>query len=210
MPPMPAGVEEGIVQGIYRLSARDADQARGRVQLFGSGAILRSALRGPADPRRPIRRGERRVERDQLQRTGRVTPRRAGAGTCCTPPNRRGNPIYEQVDRGPDGSVLGGVGLRAGGARAVEPIHAGRHLGAWGRTAWAEANRGRPCGATSRWMPNAWWWRPCTAWQAEGRFTPRRVAQAIRDWESIRKSGVPCTPSDHPRGSFNRRANGPP
>jgi pyruvate dehydrogenase E1 component len=45
MPPMPAGVEDGIVRGIYKLSVRDsANNARGRVQLLGSAAILRSVL----------------------------------------------------------------------------------------------------------------------------------------------------------------------
>jgi pyruvate dehydrogenase E1 component len=42
---MPEGVEEGIVRGIYKLSTSDVDEPRGRVQLFGSGAILRGVLR---------------------------------------------------------------------------------------------------------------------------------------------------------------------
>jgi pyruvate dehydrogenase E1 component len=44
MPAMPAGNEEGIIRGMYRVSSVDAD-GRDRVQLFGSGAILREALR---------------------------------------------------------------------------------------------------------------------------------------------------------------------
>ena len=43
-PPMPQGTYEGIVQGIYKLSTVDAESARGKVQLFGSGAILNSTL----------------------------------------------------------------------------------------------------------------------------------------------------------------------
>jgi pyruvate dehydrogenase E1 component len=42
-PPMPAGCREGILRGIYRL--RSAAQGRASVQLFGSGPILREALR---------------------------------------------------------------------------------------------------------------------------------------------------------------------
>jgi pyruvate dehydrogenase E1 component len=42
-PPMPEGVEEGIIRGIYAVSEVDADGEL-QVQLFGSGAILRSAL----------------------------------------------------------------------------------------------------------------------------------------------------------------------
>jgi pyruvate dehydrogenase E1 component len=42
-PPMPEGVEQGIIRGMYRFSSRDAGEKR--VQLLGSGAILREALR---------------------------------------------------------------------------------------------------------------------------------------------------------------------
>ena len=44
MPAMPEGVEEGIVRGIYKFKSRDVKGSKNRVQLFGSGAILRSAL----------------------------------------------------------------------------------------------------------------------------------------------------------------------
>ena len=45
MPPMPDGVEEGIIRGMYKLNAVEAAKTSGKrrhVQLFGSGAILRS------------------------------------------------------------------------------------------------------------------------------------------------------------------------
>ncbi len=45
MPPMPSGVEEGIIKGIYRIGPQEADGAQHRVQLFGSGPILREVLR---------------------------------------------------------------------------------------------------------------------------------------------------------------------
>ena len=44
MPEMPAGCEEGIIRGMYRVSTVNTDGAH-RVQLFGSGAILREAIR---------------------------------------------------------------------------------------------------------------------------------------------------------------------
>jgi len=44
-PPMPAGVEAGIIKGMYKLSTKDAGSKRPMVQLFGSGAILREVLR---------------------------------------------------------------------------------------------------------------------------------------------------------------------
>jgi pyruvate dehydrogenase E1 component len=45
MPAQPPGSTEGICKGIYRLSERIAGEKSPRVQLFGSGAILREALR---------------------------------------------------------------------------------------------------------------------------------------------------------------------
>lgn len=44
-PDMPEGVEDGIINGMYKLSSKEVDGAVGRVQLFGSGTILREALR---------------------------------------------------------------------------------------------------------------------------------------------------------------------
>ncbi len=46
MPPMPEGVEDGILRGLYRYRAGGAGERR--VQLFGSGVILREALRAQA------------------------------------------------------------------------------------------------------------------------------------------------------------------
>ncbi len=43
MPAMPAGCEEGIIRGMYKVSSVDAGKSR--VQLFGSGAILNQVLR---------------------------------------------------------------------------------------------------------------------------------------------------------------------
>jgi pyruvate dehydrogenase E1 component len=43
-PEMPAGAEEGIINGIYRLNSKELPQAKAKVNLFGSGAILRHVL----------------------------------------------------------------------------------------------------------------------------------------------------------------------
>jgi len=45
MPPMPEGVTEGILKGMYRFRATPNKKAKLRAQLFGSGAILNEALR---------------------------------------------------------------------------------------------------------------------------------------------------------------------
>lgn len=44
-PPMPEGVEQGIVKGMYAVSTIESDEGRPHVQLFGSGPILRESLR---------------------------------------------------------------------------------------------------------------------------------------------------------------------
>ena len=43
-PPMPEGVEEGIIKGMYLLQKNSAKNTRKVVQLLGSGAILREAI----------------------------------------------------------------------------------------------------------------------------------------------------------------------
>ncbi len=45
-PPMPAGVEEGVIRGIYKYASKEvAGAGAKKVQLFGSGAILRETIR---------------------------------------------------------------------------------------------------------------------------------------------------------------------
>ncbi|MDX2170790.1 MAG: pyruvate dehydrogenase (acetyl-transferring), homodimeric type, partial [Deltaproteobacteria bacterium] len=48
MPPMPAGVEDGIRRGLYKLAPATQAGDRPRVHLFGSGAILREAMAAQA------------------------------------------------------------------------------------------------------------------------------------------------------------------
>jgi pyruvate dehydrogenase E1 component len=45
MPPMPIGVKEGILKGLYRYRASANKKSKLRAQLFGSGSILNEALR---------------------------------------------------------------------------------------------------------------------------------------------------------------------
>ena len=45
MPAMPDGAREGILKGMYRYSAPPNAKSKLRAQLFGSGAILREAIR---------------------------------------------------------------------------------------------------------------------------------------------------------------------
>jgi pyruvate dehydrogenase E1 component len=45
-PPMPEGVEKGILKGMYLYSEGKAEKGRPKVQLLGSGAILREVIAG--------------------------------------------------------------------------------------------------------------------------------------------------------------------
>ncbi|MEL7496097.1 MAG: pyruvate dehydrogenase (acetyl-transferring), homodimeric type [Planctomycetota bacterium] len=44
MPKMPEGCEEGIIKGMYKFRSAEAENARHRVQMFGSGAIMNCVL----------------------------------------------------------------------------------------------------------------------------------------------------------------------
>jgi len=44
MPEMPAGAEEGIIRGMYKFATREVSKPRSRVNLLGSGAILRGVI----------------------------------------------------------------------------------------------------------------------------------------------------------------------
>jgi pyruvate dehydrogenase E1 component len=48
MQEMPKGTEEGIRRGMYKVSSKDVAKAAARVQLFGSGPILRHVLEAQA------------------------------------------------------------------------------------------------------------------------------------------------------------------
>ncbi|RKE38649.1 pyruvate dehydrogenase E1 component [Paraburkholderia sp. BL23I1N1] len=43
-PSLPAGVEDDVIKGMYRLASHDVEGARGKVRLLGSGAILREVI----------------------------------------------------------------------------------------------------------------------------------------------------------------------
>ncbi|HVF10267.1 MAG TPA: pyruvate dehydrogenase (acetyl-transferring), homodimeric type [Abditibacteriaceae bacterium] len=45
MPAMPAGVQEGILKGLYKFKSVEVESGKLRAQLFGSGAILNEVLR---------------------------------------------------------------------------------------------------------------------------------------------------------------------
>ena len=82
-PPMPEGVEDGIVRGMYRYRAgrRRPHASRADPRERSDGA---AGARGAADARRAPRRRGRRVERAGLEAAARRRDRLSSAGTACT------------------------------------------------------------------------------------------------------------------------------
>jgi hypothetical protein len=73
-PGLPEGAREGVLKGMYKLS--DGGTAKGpRVQLMGSGTILREVMACRRDAEEGLGRRRRRVELPELQR---AAPRRHG------------------------------------------------------------------------------------------------------------------------------------
>ena len=74
-PEMPAGVEEGIIRGMYRVESA-APKAKTVVQLMGCGSILREVRGGRGAAAPGLRHRRRRVEPHQHQRAAPRRPRR--------------------------------------------------------------------------------------------------------------------------------------
>ena len=66
MPAMPEGAREGILKGMYRFKPAARRTRSCKAQIFGSGAILNEVVKAQ-EILAEVRRGRRRVERDQLQ-----------------------------------------------------------------------------------------------------------------------------------------------
>ena len=160
MPPMPEGVEEGILKGIYRLKAapepgdnREGD--RPRVHLLGCGSLMREALRA-----QEILAERYGVAADLWSATSYKELRRdaleADRWNLLHPDQEPRKPYIVQVFEGDDRADRRRLGLHEAGAGPDLP--AGCRAGSirWGRTASAAARPARPCAASSRWTPSAW------------------------------------------------------
>ena len=134
MPEMPAGCEEGIIRGMYKLSSVDAD-GQHRVQLFGSGAILREALRAQKILAEKYRDRERRVERHQLHA---AAARRAGVRAV----------EHAQPE------AAGAGQLRRAAIDRRRRARASRRATTCGR--WPSRSAPGCRAACSRWAPTAW------------------------------------------------------
>ncbi len=90
MPGLKAGTEEQIIKGMYLLQegAKGATKTP-RVNLLGSGTILRESMAAAELLQKRLGRRRQRLELPELQRAGARRPGLRTAGTCCTRPRRR-------------------------------------------------------------------------------------------------------------------------
>jgi len=122
-PPMPEGVREGILKGIYRY--RRAEKSKAVVQLFGSGPILNEALKAqqilaerygvPADVWSVTSYTELRREALEVERWNRLHP---------AEPERR--PYLLQVLEDAEGPIIAATDYMKAVADQVAPWLAGR------------------------------------------------------------------------------------
>ena len=103
-PPMPQGVEQGILKGMYLLQI--GGRGKVRATLLGSGTILRECHRGRAAAREGLRRAGGCVLGHELQRAAPRGARGASAGTCCIRARRSACPYVEQCFKDREGPVI--------------------------------------------------------------------------------------------------------
>ena len=95
MPILPLGSTEGICRGIYKLSSRDLGPKKPKVQLFGSGAILRESLRA-RNCWRSISASAATFTALPATRRSTTTAASATGGTVCTRTSRRDGPTLRK------------------------------------------------------------------------------------------------------------------
>ena len=207
MPPMPAGVEDGILKGLYKFKAGPAIPEKGRADLpvgqearqrvptvkahiLGSGPIIQSALKAqeilanatafpPMSGARPA------------TNSCALTPSAASAGTCCTRPSRRRIPISKTCWRKSRGHSWP---CRTTSAPCPTRLRRGFRAACsrWARTALAAATPARGSGASLKWTPNPpssprfTRWREKTSSAVKSSLKPSRTSALIRKKTSRR------------------------
>ena len=168
MPEMPAGCEEGIIRGMYRVSTVNVEGEQ-RVQLFGSGAILREALRAQS-----ILAEKYKIGSDVWSVTS-YTELRRDAQECerwnmLNPSEPRRVPYVSQMLAGTDGPCIAASDyVRAWPSKLVPGCRA--DCSRWAPTAWAAAKAAGHCGAISKSMPSASRWPRCISSKSKASAT---------------------------------------
>ena len=180
MPILPLGSTEGIAKGIYRLSCRDLGPERPKVQLFGSGAILREALRAQEILEQQLRRGQQRLQRDQLQgallRRPRLRALEPAAPRPGAPPALRDRRCWtaSRARSWPPPTT-------SPPSRRRSPPGCPSPTRCWAPTASAAARPAANCGGSSRSTPRTSPWPPSTSWPARASYPREKLADGHPD-----------------------------
>ncbi|MGB5294818.1 MAG: pyruvate dehydrogenase (acetyl-transferring), homodimeric type, partial [Thermoanaerobaculia bacterium] len=129
-PPMPKGVEEGICRGMYLLQKGARGKAKSappRVQLLGSGSILREIIAGAE-----LLKKDFGVESDVWSTTSFTQLRREGMATerwnRLHPTEKAKKSYVEQCLEGQDGPVIASTDYMRAVADQIRPFVPGRYL----------------------------------------------------------------------------------
>jgi pyruvate dehydrogenase E1 component len=129
-PPMPKGVEEGICKGMYLLQKGARGKAKSappRVQLLGSGSILREIIAGAE-----LLKEDFGVESDVWSTTSFTQLRREGMATerwnRLHPSEKPKKSYVEQCLEGQDGPVIASTDYMRAVADQIRPFVPGRYL----------------------------------------------------------------------------------
>ena len=152
---MPEGVAEGILAGPLPLRAvGDLPAERPRVQLLGSGSILRRGAAGAAD-RSPSATASRPTSgAPPATRSCAARRSSASAGTCCTPAKSRAGALRDARARRQRAAGRRGHRLHEAGARPDRPLGAAGPAAARHRRLRPQRDARRRCAASSRSTPS--------------------------------------------------------
>ena len=150
MPPMPEGVRDGILKGMYRFRATSKPNAARRAQLFGSGAILPEVIKAQeileskydvgADVWSVTSYGELYRDGHACERWNMLHPRRDPARA-----------VRDGVPEGRAGRPGGGLRLREGAARMRSIAGCRGRSSRSAPTASDAARTAQACAISSRW-----------------------------------------------------------
>ena len=139
MPPMPAGpeVKDGILKGMYKYRASENKKSKLRAQLFGSGAILREALRA-----QEILEQRYGVSADVWSVTSYKALYSDGIDTerwnLLHPSGKAESSVYFQMSRAGAGRSGRRDGLYEGASQSRQPVDAPASRGARNRWVWPQ------------------------------------------------------------------------
>ena len=181
MPILPLGSTEGICRGIYKpLAARSAAPKKPKVQLFGSGAILREALRAQELLEQHFGVGSN-VYSVTSYKALYYDGRDATAGTACIPRSRRGGPMSRRCCEGAAGPVVAALDYVSAVGLSIAPwVWSGLH-GAGHRRFRPQRGPPRNCGASSRSTPRTSPWPPWPHWRKRASFPRNSSPSAIQN-----------------------------